>query len=123
MVITYHDPCQLSRYLNITKEPREVISRIEGLELREPEATQKGVWSTCCGGGGGMEVCFPELSERLAVKRVEELRATGAPVIATNCPACVMQLLKGVNKLKADIKVVDLTEILDEALSESPFAK
>lgn len=123
MVITYHDPCQLSRYLNITTEPREIISRIEGLEVREPEAMQKGEWSTCCGGGGGMEVCFPELSERLAVRRVEELLATGAQVIATSCPACVMQLLKGINKVKADIEVVDLAEILDEALEEGQFAK
>jgi heterodisulfide reductase subunit B len=123
MVITYHDPCQLSRYLNITTEPREIIYRIEGLEVREPEEMQKGEWSTCCGGGGGMEVCFPELSERLAVRRVEELLATGASVIATSCPACIMQLLKGINKLKADIKIIDLAEILDKALEEGPLAK
>lgn len=116
MVITYHDPCQLSRYLDITKEPREIMSRIEGLELREPEPMQKGEWSTCCGGGGGMEVCFPELSERLALRRIEELLATGANVIATSCPACEMQLLKGIKKVKADIKVVDLAEIIDETL-------
>jgi len=123
MVITYHDPCQLSRYLNITTEPREIISRIEGLELREPEPMQKGEWSTCCGGGGGIEVCAPELAERLAVKRIEELLTTGAPVIATNCPACIMQLLKGAKKVKADMKVMDLAEILDEALEERPLAK
>ena len=70
-----------------------------------------------------MEVCFPELSERLAVKRVEELLATGAPVITTSCPACIMQLLKGINKVKADIKVIDLAEILDEALEEGPLSK
>ena len=123
MTITYHDPCQLSRYLGITKEPREVISRIEGLELREPEPDKTGEWSTCCGGGGGMEVSFPELCDRLAVKRVKELLATGAPVIATSCPACMMQLLRGINKVKANVKVVDLAEILDEALEESPPAK
>ena len=123
MVITYHDPCQLSRYLDITEEPREIISTIEGLELREPEPMQKGEWSTCCGGGGGMEVCFPGLSERLALRRVEELLATGANVIATSCPACEMQLLKGINKVKADIKVVDLAEIIDEALGENLPAK
>jgi len=122
-VITYHDPCQLSRYLNITTEPREIISRVEGLEVREPEAMQKGEWSTCCGGGGGMEVCFPELSERLAVRRVEELLATGADIIATSCPACELQLLKGIDKVKTDIKVVDLAEILDEALEEGQLAK
>ncbi len=116
MVVTYHDPCQLSRYLCITDEPREVMSKIEGLELREPEPMQKGVWSTCCGGGGGLEISAPELSERVAVNRVKELLATGASVFTTNCPACVMQLLKGAHKVKADVKVMDLTEILDKAL-------
>jgi heterodisulfide reductase subunit B len=123
MVVTYHDPCQLSRYLNLVEEPREVMSMIGGLELREPEAMQKGEWSTCCGGGGGMEVCFPELSERMVVRRVEELLTTGAPVIATSCPACVMQLLRGINKVKAEIEVIDLAEILDAALEERPLAK
>ena len=123
MTITYHDPCQLSRYLSLTKEPREIMAKIEGLELREPEPDQRSEWSTCCGGGGGMEVSFPELCERLAVRRVEELLVTGASVIATSCPACVMQLLKGVNKVKANIKVIDLAEILDEALEESQAAK
>jgi hypothetical protein len=117
MVATYHDPCQLSRYLCLVKEPREIMSRIEGLELREPEPMQRGEWSTCCGGGGGMEVCFPELSDRLARKRIGELLATGANTIITSCPACEMQLLKGLQReKKTDIKVVDLAEIVDQAL-------
>ncbi|MBA7625228.1 Lactate utilization protein A [subsurface metagenome] len=115
-VVTYHDPCQLSRYLYLTKEPREIISRIEGLELREPDPMQRGKWSTCCGGGGGMEVCFPDLCDRLALKRVEELLATGADTIVTSCPACELQLIKGVSKVKADVKVMDLAELVDEAL-------
>lgn len=122
LTITYHDPCQLSRYVNIINEPREVMNSIEGLELREPEPEQCKQWSTCCG-GGGLEITSPELSERIAVKRVEELLKTGAPVIATNCPACMTQLIKTAKKLKADIKVMDLAEILDEALEESPLAK
>jgi heterodisulfide reductase subunit B len=118
MTITYHDPCQMSRVLNLAKLTREVMSMIGGLELREPEADQTGEWSTCCGGGGGMEVVFPELCERLAVRRINELMATGAPVIATSCPACMMQLMKGTSKLNTRIKVVDLAEILDKALPE-----
>lgn len=52
----------------------------------------------------------------MAVNRVKELLATGAPVIATSCPACVMQLLKGAKKLNANVRVVDLAEIIDQAL-------
>jgi len=115
LVVTYHDPCQLSRYLDIIDEPREILNNIDGLELREPEPEQRGQWSTCCG-GGGLEAGSPELCERLGRRRAEELLETGANVIVSHCPACIMQLKNSVKKLKADVAVMDLVEILDEAL-------
>ncbi len=69
----------------------------------------------CCG-GGGMEASHPELSERLGVRRIDELLKAEAPIIATNCPACMMQLAKATKKLKANVKVMDVIEILDGAL-------
>jgi Fe-S oxidoreductase len=115
MTVTFHEPCQLSRYLNIVDAPREVMNRIEGLELREPEQEQHKQWSTCCG-GGGLEVSSPGLSERLGAKRIEELLKTGAPVIVTNCPGCMMQLANSARKLGANVKIWDVAEILDQAL-------
>jgi heterodisulfide reductase subunit D len=115
LTVTFHEPCQLSRYLNIVDAPREVMNRIEGLELREPEQEQRKQWSTCCG-GGGLEVSSPGLSERLGAKRIEELLKTGAPVIVTNCPGCMMQLANSVRKLGANVKIWDVAEILDQAL-------
>lgn len=115
LVLAYHDPCQLSRYLNIINEPREIMSRIEGLELREPKTEQCKQWSTCCG-GGGLEMSHPELSQRLAMRRLEELLATGASVIATSCPSCMMQLTRAARHIKANVKVIDLLEILEKAL-------
>ena len=93
--VTYHDPCQLVRYLGIVDEPRQILRSIEGLELVEPEWT-KGQWATCCGGGGGFEAVFPEFSQILAVNRAKELAETGAGVIVTSCPGCIMQLKTGV---------------------------
>jgi Fe-S oxidoreductase len=115
LTVTFHEPCQLSRYLNIVEAPREVMNRIEGLELREPEQEQRKQWSTCCG-GGGLEVSSPGLSERLGAKRIEELLKTGAPVIVTNCPGCMMQLANSARKLGANVKIWDVAEILDQAL-------
>jgi len=113
--VTYHDPCQLSRYLDLVEEPREILNSIKGLELREPEPEQCKRWSTCCG-GGGVEASNSRLAERLGVKRAEELLRTGATMIVSNCPACVMQLRRSVRKLGAKVPVLDLAEVLDEAL-------
>jgi len=115
VTVTYHDPCQLSRYLELTHEPREIIRSIEGMEFVEPDPEQCGKWSTCCG-GGGLEATHPELSERIAVRRAEELLETGASVILSNCPACDLQLTRVTKKLGASVKVIDLVRFLDEAL-------
>jgi heterodisulfide reductase subunit D len=110
--VTYHDPCQMSRYLGLTDEPRQILKAIKGLELVEPEWT-KGEWSTCCGGGGGFEAVFPELSHVLAVNRTKELVETGAQTIVTQCPGCIMQLKSGLKELKNDkVEVLDLAQIV-----------
>ena len=117
--VTYHDPCQLSRYLEIVDEPRAILTKVDGLEFVEPQKDQTGKWSTCCGGGGGLEVTSPELSEKLAQDRVEQLEKTGASIIVTSCPFCLMQLNKGVQKIKADIQVLDMAQLLAMAMDDS----
>lgn len=115
VAVTYHDPCQLSRYLEITDESRQIIKAIEGVELIEPDPEQSGKWSTCCG-GGGLEATHPELSERVGLRRLEELLKTGASVILSNCPACDLQLTTLAKKLDPNVKVVDLVKFLNDAL-------
>jgi heterodisulfide reductase subunit B len=116
--VTYHDPCQLVRFLNIVDEPRHILRSIEGIELVETEWTY-GQWSTCCGGGGGFEAVFPELSQVLAVNRTRELLETGAEIIVTHCPGCIMQLKDGLHELKAkNIEVLDLSQVVAMALEK-----
>ncbi len=60
---------------------------------------------------------FPELSELVAVNRVEELLKTGAQIIVTQCPGCILQLKDGLKALKADkVKVLDLAEVVARAM-------
>jgi hypothetical protein len=114
--VTYHDPCQLGRYLDIMEEPRNILGEIKGIELVEPDWTRRE-WATCCGGGGGFEVVYPEMSEIIAKNRAAELLKTGAQIIVTQCPGCIMQLKHGLKLLKADnIEVLDLAEIVARAL-------
>jgi dimethylglycine catabolism B len=110
--VAYHDPCQLGRYMGLVDEPRKIIKAIKGLELVETKWTS-GEMSTCCGGGGGFEAVFPEMSEMLAVNRARELMETGAEIIITHCPGCIMQLKTGLKALKAEnIEVLDLAQVV-----------
>ena len=112
----YHDPCQLVRYLRLIEEPRRILNAIEGIELVETAWT-KGEWATCCGGGGGFEAVFPELSQILAVNRAKELMETKPDIIVTHCPGCVMQLKDGLRQLKIEgVEVLDLVEIIAMAM-------
>ncbi len=114
--IAYHDPCQLVRFLDIVDEPRRVLRAIGNVELVEPEWT-KGAFATCCGGGGGFEAVFPELSSMLGVNRARELLETGADLIVTHCPGCVMQLQEGVKELNGGaVPVMDLVELIAAAM-------
>jgi Fe-S oxidoreductase len=114
--VTYHDPCQLVRYMSLVEEPRRILKSIENIELVETDWTW-GEWATCCGGGGGFETVFPELSGVLAVNRATELLETGAEIIVTHCPGCVMQLKEGVKELKADgVEVLDLSQVVAMAM-------
>jgi heterodisulfide reductase subunit B len=114
--VTYHDPCQMVRYMNLIEEPRRILRAIEGVTLVDPEWT-RGEWATCCGGGGGFETVFPELSEVLAVNRVTELMETKPDIIVTHCPGCIMQLKDGLRKLKIEgVEVLDLSEVVATAM-------
>ncbi len=111
--VTYHDPCYYARHLGITEEPREILKKIEGLELIEPEHHKK---KTLCVGDGGLELYYPKVAYDVAKRRVKELLSTGAPVIVTQCPAC-MAMIKWVLKRegwKADVR--DIGKIVLESL-------
>ena len=114
--VAYHDPCQLARYLGLVDEPRQILRAVKGIELVDTDFTC-GEWATCCGGGGGFEAVFPELSQILAVNRTKELVETGAQVIVTHCPGCIMQLKSGLKEMKTDgVEVLDLAQVLAIAM-------
>jgi len=102
--------------LKLVEEPRQILKAIENITLVETDWTH-GEWSTCCGGGGGFEAVFPELSQMLAVNRARELAETGAEIIVTHCPGCIIQLKDGLRQLKVEgIEVLDLSQVVAMAM-------
>jgi len=112
--MTYHDPCYLGRYNDIYAEPRHVIDMaLEGGVIEMERSKDR---SFCCGGGGGGAWLSEEgepVSERVNVARAKQASATGASLLVTACPFCLMMLRDGVKAIDGDgaMKVVDLSQL------------
>lgn len=108
--VTYHDPCHVGRSLGITKEPRTILKSIPGVELVEMKNS-----GSCCGMAGSFSLVFPELSEKISDKKVEDIAETKVDMVATSCPACTMQLSSGVENAGLGNDVVHVVQLLAEA--------
>ena len=93
---TWHDPCDLSRGLKITDEPRKILENL-GIEVVEMEHNKKQ--SMCCGGGGGILMSDQSLSDDIAKKRIEEAIETDVETLVTSCPTCEQVLKKAAQKI------------------------
>ena len=109
-IATYHDPCHLGRHAHVYDAPRNVIKMIPELEFKEMASNRNT--SRCCGGGGGVRSAFPDQSKTMAQGRIAE--ASFADMIITTCPFCVSNLIFGSEGKK--LKIIDLTELVDELL-------
>ncbi len=107
---TYHAPCHLCRGLGVTEAPRELM--VTG-GLNYIPAVEEDV---CCGFGGTYSVKFPELSAELLKKKLANVEATGAELLLTDCPGCIMQLRGGLETRGSSIKVQHVAEALAERL-------
>jgi Fe-S oxidoreductase len=115
--VTYHDPCYLGKHNGIFDDPRSVLKAIPGLNLVEMDRSREK--SLCCEGGGGrmwLEGTNPGI--RLAQQRIQEALDTGAGILATACPFCLLTLEEAVKHLNAEdrLQVMDIAEIAIQAL-------
>jgi glycolate oxidase iron-sulfur subunit len=107
--LTFHDPCHASRGQGIVNEPRALLRRIPGVDFVElPEAD----W--CCGGAGSYALSHYGLSMQVLDRKIENLRKSGADMLLTTCPACILQLSHGVRRhgLDAKVEVRHLSEVI-----------
>lgn len=115
-IVTYQDPCYLSKHHGIMEEPRKLLKAIPKLNLVEMKLNGRD--NLCCGGGGGRMFTEVEEEERLSDMRVGQALEVDAKIIATACPWCHIMLDNAVRDLKVDdkIKIMDVAEILVQAL-------
>ena len=105
--VTYHDSCSALREYGIKNEPRELLSRVNGLQLIEMEECE-----TCCGFGGTFAVKSPDISAAMAEKKVQNALASGAEYIISTEASCLMNINGYINKHKLPLKGIHLADVL-----------
>lgn len=106
--VTFHSPCHLCRGLDVIHDPRKLIAKA-GFEFIPAEEEQ-----TCCGFGGTYSAKFPSISRRILQRKLEDAAHTGADILATECPGCILQLRGGALYQGAAFSVLHLVELLAE---------
>jgi iron-sulfur cluster protein len=110
--VTYHDSCHLKRTLKVSEQPRELLKKA-GYELAEMFECDM-----CCGMGGSYSLKLPEISAPILQRKLKNIKETGAPLVAMDCPGCVMQIRGGFDQDGAAVIVRHTAELLAEQLED-----
>jgi Fe-S oxidoreductase len=121
--VTYHDPCYLGRHNRIIEEPRTVLSAIPGVEQIEMRRCKERGF--CCGAGGARMWLEENIGKRVNMERMDEALGTGADVVSTACPYCMIMLDDAVraNSREDDVRVLDLSQLVEESLLKAEQQK
>lgn len=84
---TYHDPCHMVRSMKVSAPPRRLLEALEDVRLIEMAGSDQ-----CCGGAGSFQFEHADISAGVTGRKVSNIRATGASVVATGCPGCRLTL-------------------------------
>jgi glycolate oxidase iron-sulfur subunit len=111
----YHDACHLAHAQRITREPRELLRAIPGLEL--VELADAG---TCCGSAGVYNLLQPEAAGELGARKAQSVLDAGAPLLISANPGCTLQIASALADRGQHIAVAHIAEILDASLRGLP---
>jgi len=114
--IAYHDACHLAHAQGIRAQPRALLGDIPELEVREiadPEI--------CCGSAGVWNLFNPEPAAELGERKARNVLATGADLLVTANPGCLMQVAASVRRLDGEIGIAHIAQVLDASLNGHPL--
>jgi glycolate oxidase iron-sulfur subunit len=108
--VTYQDACHLAHGQKIRRQPRELLKLIPGIEFVEMSGADE-----CCGAAGVYGLTHPQLAGQILERKLEQIAATNADVVATSNPGCALQLEAGLRSRGSRTRVCHVVELLAEA--------
>ncbi len=110
--VTYQEPCHLVHAQRIKAEPRALLRRVAGLELIEMAESD-----VCCGSAGSYNIQQPEFADALLSRKLDAIERTGADVVVSANPGCMLQVQSGLLERGRPLEVLHVVEVLDRAMS------
>lgn len=107
LTVTYHDPCHLVHGQRVREAPRALLRAIPGLKLVELAEAD-----LCCGSAGVYNLLEPDIAQALLARKLERIAATGAEVVATGNPGCLLQLRMGLSARGLRVRAHHPVELL-----------
>ena len=115
---TYQDACHLAHAQRITKQPRDLLRAIPGLELTEMRESD-----LCCGSAGIYNLFEKDMAGRLRERKVTNALETSTDLIISANPGCILQIRAGLEARGSDVRVEHLMSVLDRAYQQSESAE
>ncbi|MCK5885508.1 MAG: (Fe-S)-binding protein, partial [Alcanivorax sp.] len=109
--VTYHEPCHLCHAQGISKQPRDLIKAIPGIDYHEMDEA-----SWCCGSAATFSLKYTSESQQILDRKLENIQATGAELLVTANPGCHLQLAWGLKRAGMPQEVIHITELLGMAM-------
>jgi glycolate oxidase iron-sulfur subunit len=113
--VAYHDACHLAHAQGVRAQPRRLLADIPGLSLREIASAE-----ICCGSAGVWNVLNPEPARELGDRKARDVLATGADLLVTANPGCLMQVAAAVRRAGGVIGLAHTAQVLDASIRGLP---
>ena len=111
--VTIHDACHLANAQGVRTPQRSLLGRIQPVCVAEMENP-----SDCCGSAGIYNITHPEMADSRLKRKLDSIQATGADVVVTNGPGCLLQLKAAVRANNLNVQVKHISELVEEAMGE-----
>ncbi len=115
ITVAYHDACHLSHGQGIRRQPRELLRGVPGLDLREIAESD-----ICCGSAGVYNLLQPEPARELGERKASNVLATGADLLVTANPGCLMQIRAALERTGGRVALAHIVEVLDASIRGLP---